>query len=206
MRKRESGLIGKHYVITHLQRALLLHAPFMGDWYKTGIHPPQASTQNGMTTHCLPLILLTDCSPNWQLLTWGWKLPTLYIFRTPTHTSFRHTTYTIHMAFLLSFAYLKTLVHILFWNPRPVKSQYVTQSCTQIEAHFAIVEVRPHGLWSLFIHWTKQNHSTKCIHIIRVHKSTVHLWSTQYFYTIRYWISTSTAIPLLRRWSPWHNS
>ena len=60
-----------------------------------------------------------DWSPR---LTLGLKI--LYIFWTPTHSSFLHPTYTIHPAFSLSFVYLKTQVHILFWNPQltwPVK-------------------------------------------------------------------------------------
>ena len=43
----------------------------------------------------------------------GCKFPSLYIFQVPSHSF-----YAIHMAFLMSFVYLKTQVDILFWNPQ----------------------------------------------------------------------------------------
>ena len=68
---------------------------------------------------------------DWPPTPWGWKLPLLYIFRTPTHTSFQRPTNAIHVAFPLSFVYLK--ITLTFCNPqtnRPVKGQHVTQICT----------------------------------------------------------------------------
>ena len=40
-----------------------------------------------------------------------------------------HSSYAIHEAFSLSFAYFKTRLHILFWNlqtNQPIKGQFVT--------------------------------------------------------------------------------
>ena len=79
----------------------------------------RANVQNGWTSSVTLL-----CSTLWQLTAWNWKLPSLYIFQTPTHSF-----YAIHVAFPLPFVYLKTQTHTLFLNPqtnRSFKCQYIT--------------------------------------------------------------------------------
>ena len=74
--------------------------------YNPGPPPPpllRASAQNGMTTNCLKLIRLIDCSLSWS------KTSVVLYFRTPTCAS-----NAIHEAFPLSFAYLERQLHILF--------------------------------------------------------------------------------------------
>ena len=61
---------------------------------------------------------------DWPPTPWAWKLP-LYNF-----LIHRHSSCAIHVAFLLSFTYLKTQLQIQFWIPQtnwPVKYQYITK-------------------------------------------------------------------------------
>ena len=119
-----------HKVEVYLQRALLLRA-FLTNWYKAALQHraaclPWDNAQNGMTANCLLLILLTA---DLLLSTRGWKLPSLCIFRMLMYASDG-----IPVVFPLSFVYLNTQVHILFWNPQIyclVKSQYVSHTHTR---------------------------------------------------------------------------
>ena len=73
--------------------------------------------QSRLTTSpdkCLDDVTCLLCWLLTLIARWGWKLLSLYIFRTHTHSSFWHSTYTIHIAFLLSIVNLKTQRHILF--------------------------------------------------------------------------------------------
>ena len=90
-------------------------------------HDPWASSQNGLNVHCLLLILL---NADWLLSstdrrTLGFENFRHYIF----FRLIRNSSYATHVAFPLSFVYLKARLHIPFCNPqiiRLVKSQNVT--------------------------------------------------------------------------------
>ena len=75
-------------------------------------HPNRANAQNGVTSIITSYnLLLYRLS---RLIAQSWKLLTLYIFRTPTQSSFRHPTDKIHETFPLSFVYLKTQLLPIF--------------------------------------------------------------------------------------------
>ena len=82
---------------------------------------PGVRSQNGVIAYCLSLTMPTD---DWMRLLWGWKLPSLYIFQTPSQFFLRNP-----RIILLSLVYHKTQLHILLWNPQTkqlVKGQHVT--------------------------------------------------------------------------------
>ena len=79
-----------------------LCASFIGDWCSTISQPGPIWTgaQNGMMSSVTLLCYLTT---DWLLTAQSWKLPLLYIFQMPMHSS-----HAIHMVLLLSFVSLKT--------------------------------------------------------------------------------------------------
>ena len=107
-------------------RAFLLRTSFTGDWYWATSHPrPSAPWGGGRSgEHPKQCDIMCHCSLL-TVLTWLLRVENFHhyiFFRTP-----RHSSYTIHVAFPLSFVYLKTQLHILFLNPRtnqPVKGRY----------------------------------------------------------------------------------
>ena len=124
--QRERKLVRKwfdqHHIEIHIQRALLLHASFMGSWYRTGF-----STQ-------VPLPLSSARNSTTCLLCWLQLFPGVenshHIFLMPRF-SFQHPTSTIHRAFPLSLVYLKTQLYILLFEMYTnwsVKDQYVTKA------------------------------------------------------------------------------
>ena len=105
-------------------RALLLHAFFMGDWYSASFSTwgplSLASAQNDAM-----------CLLCWLQLTTGFENFHHYIYFWCPHI-FSHT---IHVAFFLSLVYLKTQLHIVFFEihtTQPVKGQYVILWTTNI--------------------------------------------------------------------------
>ena len=109
-------------------RALLHRASFMGDWYRASCQPAdphphhQASIQDDVTS-LLYWLLFPSANPDWPL---GSKTPVIIYF--PDAYTFLPAQFAIHVAFPLSFSYLKTKLHILFFEIHtnwPVKGQYV---------------------------------------------------------------------------------
>ena len=111
VRERVRNCYDLHQVEIHLQRTVLFRASF------SRLVPGRLSTQgrlalfmwasaqNGVTSNIILTLLTTD----WQLTASSWKLPLLYIFRTPTYSSC-----SIHEAYPLSLVYFKTQMYILF--------------------------------------------------------------------------------------------
>ena len=77
----------------------------------SGISAPTPGLVPKTAWHCWLTILSADWLPT-PTERFALKTSILYMFRSPTHP-FWHSTYAIHLAFELSFAYLKTKLHIL---------------------------------------------------------------------------------------------